>query len=300
VSAAPSELPPRIPHLRFDTVLGRGGMATVWRAWHLELNRVVAVKVLDPDFIASAQDIRQFMVEMRTMSELDHPGLVRAYEADCQDGRYYYVMDYVDGYTLGSLLERGRRISQEEAAIVCESVCGAMGYAWDAFRIVHCDLKPDNLMVDREGNVKILDLGLCQSTAALRAASPANEVLGTPGYISPEQVYEGVVPDCRADIYSLGATLYHLVTGRMLFPDGSNEDALRAHADPGSQAPDPRRFAPGLSGDFVRLLAGMLVKDRDWRYPGWGDLFAACSVFDQGGIIPPLPDEAVSSLAIDR
>lgn len=294
------ELPPRVPFLRFDRIVGRGGMATVWRAWHSTRKRVVAVKVLDPDFIVSAQDIRQFMVEVRTMSNLDHPGLVRAYEADCRDGRYFFVMDYVDGNSLDTLLDSGRRITQEEASIVCESVSVAMQYAWNRFRLVHCDLKPDNLMLDREGLVKILDLGLCHSTAARRASTPAGELLGTPAYISPEQILGTDTPDCRADIYSLGATLYHLVTGRTLFPGDANEDILRAHTDPGRQAPDPRRFVPGLSGDFVRLLAGMLVKNREWRYPGWNELFAACSILDQGGIIPPLPDEAVSSLAIDR
>ena len=291
------ELPPRIPGIRFDKVVGRGGMAVIWRAWHEELQRTVAVKVLDADFAATGQDVRQFMVEARTMTELDHPGIVHGFDADCIDGRYYFVMEYVTGYTLTSLLARKHRLPQEEVVIVGELVAQAMKYAWDGFGLVHCDLKPENLMVSEDGGIKILDLGLCQSTSALRGASAANEVVGTPAYISPEQI-RGETLDCRADIYSLGATLYHLVTGGPPFPLLSSEDTLRAHVNPAQQIRDPRRIVPELSGDFVRLLAGMLVKDRDWRYATWDDVYAALAVVDQGGIVPPLPDEAVSTLGV--
>ena len=293
-----TELPPNLPGIRFDRLVGRGGMSVVWRAWHEGLRKTVAVKILDPDFAASGQDVRQFMMEVRTMSELDHPGIVRGYDADCAQGRYYFIMDFVEGYTLAELLARKKRLTQEDASIICETVADALDYAWRNFQLVHCDIKPDNLMVGRDGLVRILDLGLCQSTASIRRAARADEVVGTPAYISPEQVRGDVELDCRADIYSLGASLYHLVTGRMPFPLLSNEDTLRAHADPAQRIPDPRRYVPDLSEDFVRLLAGMLVKDREWRYATWRDVLDAFLVFDQGGIIPPLPDEAVSTLGI--
>lgn len=298
MTPAPRDLPPAIPGIRFDRIVGRGGMAVVWRAWHEELQKTVAVKVLDPDFAASGEDVRQFMAEVRTMCELDHPGLVRGYDADCADGRYYLVMDYVDGYTLASLLARKKRLPQEDAVIICETVADALDYAWSNYRLVHCDLKPDNLIVGQDGLVRILDLGLCQTTTSISRTGRSDEITGTPAYISPEQAYGDVPLDCRADIYSLGASLYHLVTGRMPFPLLSNEDTLRAHVDPAQQIPDPRRFAPDLGEGFVRLLAGMLVKDRDWRYTTWRDVLDAFLVLDQGGIIPPLPDEAVSTLGI--
>ena len=178
---AARDMPPQVPYLRFDKIVGRGGMSVVWRAWHTELNRVVAVKVLDAKFAATGRDLRQFMVEVRTMNKLDHPGIVRGHDADCApDGRYYFVMDYVDGYTFGSLLARKSRLPQSDALIICESVASAMKYAWDSFGIVHCDIKPDNIMVDRDGTVKLTDLGLCQSTAALSSGAGAEEVVGTP------------------------------------------------------------------------------------------------------------------------
>jgi serine/threonine-protein kinase len=209
-------------------------------------------------------------------------------------------MDYVDGYTFGSLLKRKSRLPQIDALIICESVADAMKYAWDQFGIIHCDIKPDNIMVDRDGTVKVLDLGLCQSTAVLKNAARSEEVVGTPAYISPEQIYGDEELDCRADIYSLGATLYHLTTGRMLFPILSNDDILRAHVDPDSQAPDPRTMAPLLTEHFVRLLAGMLVKDRDLRYQTWHDVFNAARIVEEGGDLPPIPEGTVSSIRFDK
>ena len=120
------DVPPEIPFLHFDRIVGRGGMAVVWRAWHQELNKFVAVKVLDKDFALTGKDLRQFMVEVKTMSSLHHQGIVQGYGADFADGRYYFIMDYVDGYTFGSLLKRKSRLPQIDALIICESVADAM------------------------------------------------------------------------------------------------------------------------------------------------------------------------------
>ena len=293
------DVPPSIPFLHFDRIVGRGGMAVVWRAWHKELNRFVAVKILDASFSLNGQDLRQFMVEVKTMSSLHHQGIVQGYGADCADGRYYFIMDYVDGYTFGSLLKRKKRLPQTDALIICESVADAMKYAWEEFGIIHCDIKPDNIMVDSDGTVKVLDLGLCQSTAIFRNSTQSEEVVGTPAYISPEQIFGDVKLDCRADIYSLGATLYHLTTGRMLFPIMSNDDILRAHVDPQQQAPDPRTMAPLLSEGFVRLMAGMLIKERDQRYQTWDAVFNDARIVEDGETLPPLPRDTVSSIQLD-
>lgn len=293
------ETPPNIPFLHFDSIVGRGGMAVVWKAWHKALDRFVAVKVLDNNFAATGKDVRQFMMEVRTMTDLHHPGIVQGYGADCADGRYYFIMDYVGGYTFGTLLNRKRKLPQSDVLIICESVADAMKYAWDSFGIVHCDLKPDNIMVDRDGTIKVMDLGLCQSTAALQQEGQLEEVVGTPAYISPEQIYGDTELDCRADIYCLGATLYHLVTGRMLFPILSNDDILRAHVDPEKKAPDPRILQPGITENFCRFLAGLLVKDRDWRYQTWDDVFNAARMVENDEMLPPLPPEAISSVEVN-
>ena len=293
------DVPPNVPFLRFDAIVGRGGMAVVWRAWHRELNRPVAVKVLDAKFAATGQDVRQFMMEVRTMSNMHHQGIVQGYGADFADGRYYFVMDYVDGYTFGSLLTRKTHIPEIDVLIVCESVADAMKYAWDVFGVVHCDLKPENIMVDRDGTIKVTDLGLCQSTAAIQNKEQPDEVVGTPAYISPEQIYGDVELDCRADIYCLGATLYHMATGRMLFPLADNDSILRAHVNEKIQAPDPRFVVPTLSSGFARLVSNMCVKERSKRYQTWDEVFNDARLVEEGGQPAVLAPDAVSSIHVN-
>lgn len=290
------EVPPDLPYLTFEKIAGRGGMSVVWRAWHKTLQIPVAVKVLDAAFAENGHDLRQFMMEVRTMTDLDHPHIVKGYGADrAPDGRYFFLMDFVDGYTFGSLLARKRRLPEEDALIICESVAAAMHYAWETAGIVHCDIKPDNIMTDRDGTVKVTDLGLCQSTGRMTYPA-ADDVIGTPAYISPEQIYGDLAIDCRADIYSLGATLYHLMTGRMLFPDRSNDDILRAHVDPLQQAPDPRTLNPAISDPAAQLLARMLVKEREGRYANWLDVAQDLANIEHNAPLQPFPAGFSSSV----
>ncbi len=256
-------------------------MSTVWRAFHADLGRDVAVKVLDDSFSADGRDVRRFMQEARAMSELDHPGIVRGYGADFTDGRYFCMMELLEGQTLGDRLARKSRLPWTDVAIVCESVADALGYAWNAAGIVHCDIKPDNLILSLDGTIKIADLGLCETNRAMHARN--DDLLGTPAYISPEQVVGEEVLDCRADIYSLGASLYHLVTGRILFPLQANDDQLRSHVDTDMRAPDPRRFVPTVPASFSHLIAGMLMKNRDERYRSWETVLADVRFVEEGG-----------------
>lgn len=290
--------PPKVPYLRYDREIGTGGMSTVWHAWHLELKREVAVKVLNADFAASGQDVRRFMLESRAMCALDHPGLVRGFGADCAEGRYFYVMEYVDGYTLATHLARKNRMPWCDVIWVCESVAQALKYAWDAAKLVHCDIKPENLMLTREGVVKITDLGLCQSQAALQSQSDSDEIFGTPAYLSPEQIYGDEPLDCRADIYLLGGTLYHLVTGRVLFPVLTSDETIRAHVDESKRAPDPRTVDASIPAGFVHLLAGMLAKERTQRYQTWDEVLTAAQYVEAGGELPPPPSELIASMQV--
>lgn len=281
------DVPPEIPGIRFISVAGRGGMSIVWRAWHERLGREVAVKVMDEAFSRSARDVRQFMVESRTMEQLVHPNIVHAMEADCKGGMYYFVMDFVGGYTMGQLLSRKGKISESDSIMTAGAVADALSYAWHSYGMVHCDIKPDNIMVDIDGTVKLMDLGLCRAAGISHANVADDEVVGTPAYISPEQIFGDVELDCRSDIYSLGATLYHFVAGRMMYPGLSNDDTLRAHADSAIKAPDPRKFTPALSEGFVRVLEKSLAVDRKERYPGWEEFLADVAAVDNG--IMPMP-----------
>ncbi len=262
----------RLPNFEVLGLLGRGGMASVWKARQISLDRPVAVKILSSAFATDNEDVQRFRQEARAAARLKHPGIVQVYDANFSDGVYYFVMELVDGYTMGELLRRKGRITVEDALIVAESVAVAMDYAWSHFQMVHCDLKPDNVMVDADGTLKVTDLGLCRSLTLVKGGQggggKADEILGTPAYMSPEQVYGSERLDCRSDIYSLGATLYHLVTGRMLFQGLSDDEMIKCHVE-GSQAPDVRALVPTASGPFARLLEKMLAKDANHRHRDW-------------------------------
>lgn len=285
------DIPPEVPYLIFREVCGRGGMATVWRAWHHLMEREVAVKVLDASFADNPADLERFQTEARVLACLQHPGFVRGYGAECVNGRHFYLMDFIGGYTLKALLARKTKISENNAMAVIECVASALGYAWNSFKTVHCDLKPDNIMLDVDSSVKIMDLGLASETMFTEAKRIAtrkdsDEIIGTPMYMSPEQIYGDVELDCRTDIYSLGATVYQLVTGHDIFPGMSTDNVVRAHVDEETAAPDPRIFTPELSAPFVRLLSWMLVKDRNCRLQVWDAVSELCATVEAGYAIP--------------
>ena len=277
------KLPP-LPNLELLEKLGEGGTSTVWKANDLLRGQQVAVKILNRDLTASDEDIALFKSEALTMSEIQHIGIVRSYDINCYEGIWYYTMEYVDGYNFNTLLSHKQHLHEADCLLICESIAVALDYAWNNFGVVHCDIKPDNIMINTDGVIKLTDLGLCHTFQYLKDGMRdiPDHVMGTPAYISPEQVYGDVEPDCRADIYSLAASLYHLSTGRMLFPGLGNEDMMKAHCDDTAQAKDPRTYRPDLSEGFCQLLEAMLVKNRDYRLPSWKDVCEMCLAVEQG------------------
>ena len=293
-------IPPALPNLEFIAKLGEGGMSSVWKAHDYQREETVAVKILNHELSASSDDIELFRAEARTMSDIHHIGIVRSYELNCFLGVWYYTMEYVDGYNFSTLLDRKQHLAEADCLLICESVAVALDYAWNDFGVVHCDIKPDNIMINSEGIVKLTDLGLCHTFQYLKdgAKDVPDHVMGTPAYISPEQVYGDVEPDCRADIYSLAASLYHLSTGRTLFPGLGSEDMMRAHCDEERRAHDPRRYRPELSEGFCQLLEAMLVKNRDYRLTSWQDVCRMCLEVERGIAFKPRVG-AVSSILLD-
>ena len=289
----------RIPdtkNLKLINKVGDGGMATVWKAWDIPNQRIVAVKILDSKFASDGVEVRQFRAEERMMEEISHPGIVHAYSFDNGNGNWYYCMEYVDGYTFAELLSRKQHVQETDCLLICESVANALDFAWNDHGVVHCDIKPENIMINTEGVVKLTDLGISHRFEFKDGQQTVpDHVLGTPAYISPEQVYGDVELDCRADIYSLGATLYHLATGRILFPGLSNEDMMRAHCDDASQARDPRTYRPALSEGFAQLLEAMLVKNRDYRIVDWKSVIAMARDVEGGASFKPRDASAAAS-----
>ena len=284
----------RLPNFDVLGLLGRGGMASVWKARQVSLDRLVAIKVLLSQFASTEEDIQQFRIEAQTAAQLKHPNIVEVYDANFSDGFYYFVMELVDGYTMGELLRRKGDMPVEDVLVIAESVALALDYAWSFHRMVHCDIKPDNIMADADGTVKVTDLGLCRTLSLIKEADEkvSDDIFGTPAYMSPEQVYGEAQIDCRSDIYSLGASLYHMVTGYTLFQGLDNEAMMRSHVG-GVQAPDPREFVPGLKPGIVVMLERMLAKHPDLRYRDWKQVLAEIKKIQDGKLIwstqmPPL------------
>ena len=279
---------PRIPGLELTAKVGDGGMATVWKAWDTANRRTVAVKMLRREFASDGAEVRAFRAEERILEEIHHPGIVQAFGFYNLEGCWYYVMEYVDGYTFAALLRRKQHVRESDCLLICESIASALDYAWNDHGVVHCDIKPENIMINTDGVIKLTDLGIARRFEFRDGPQEVpDHVFGTPAYISPEQVYGDVELDCRADIYSLAATLYHLSTGRLLFPGLDNDNMMRSHCSEATQARDPRAYRPELSEGFCQLLEAMLVKNRDYRIGSWADVFQMCSDIEAGMAFKP-------------
>lgn len=274
-------------------------MAKVWKAWDAQHNRYVAVKVLNKELTVNDHEVKLFREEAKMLKEIHHPGIVEAYDVSFVNGNWYFVMELVDGYSFASLLHRKHHVKEVDCLLICESVADALNYVWNDHGIVHCDIKPENIMVNTDGIIKLTDLGISHRFEdKITSSMDADHIVGTPAYISPEQIYGDVELDCRADIYSLGATLYHLATGRTLFPGLDNDAMMHAHCDEDQQSKDPRVYHHELSEGFCQMLESMLVKDRDFRVSTWPDVLQMCKDVEAGALFKPRTANAKSSIML--
>jgi predicted Ser/Thr protein kinase len=242
--------------------LGAGGMGKVYRARDLTLERLVALKMLAHKLSSDAAFVQRFLKEARAAARLNHPNIVQIYDFGCIDSVYYLAMEFVDGHSLGTYLKRGH-FSETESVQIIRHACRALSVA-HADGIVHRDIKPDNMMLTSRGEVKLVDLGIAKRIDEDQSLTQTGQAIGTPHYISPEQIRGQKDVDPRADVYSLGATLYHLVTGHTPYSGASGPIVMSMHlVEP---LPDPRRFEAGLSEGICRVIRKMMAKDRDERY----------------------------------
>lgn len=227
-------------------LLGAGGMGRVFRARDLALDRVVALKVLARELAHDEAFVQRFQREARAVARLNHPNIVQIYGVGSVDGIHYLSMEYLDGRSLGHYLKSGHW-PEREAVLIVRQVCQALRVA-HAAGLVHRDIKPDNLILTRGGEIKVVDLGIAKRVDDDQSMTQSGAAVGTPHYIAPEQVQGWRDIDGRADIYSLGATLYHLVTGHTPFKGTSGAHVMSLHLV--SPLPDPRDLEPGLSEDL--------------------------------------------------
>lgn len=241
--------------------LGRGGMGRVFRARHVTLEREVALKLLAGQFSEDEFYVQRFLKEARAAARLNHPGIVQIYDFGQVGAHWYLAMELVEGRSLAHFLKTWGRFSEQNAIVLARQTLAALGVA-HAAGIVHRDIKPDNVILGKKGVVKLVDLGLAKRIDD-PGASSTGFAAGTPYYISPEQIEGRADVDGRADLYSLGATLFQLVTGQVPFPGSSSAVIMSRHLN--ERAPDPRTFTPELSEGFCAAVLRLLTRERDRR-----------------------------------
>ena len=253
-------------------LLGRGGMGSVFLAEHVTMNRRVALKVVPREVANDRSSLERFFAEARAIAALDHPNIVQAYSVDNDRDRYFIVMEFVDGMDLQRIVEEQGPLDFDRAADFVRQAAEGLAHAHNK-KLVHCDIKPSNLLVNNQGVVKILDLGLVRLRGASGGATPGEPALGTVDYQAPEQGLETADFDHRADIYSLGCTLYFLLTGHPPFPEGSLAQRIVKH-----QTQEPRGITedrPDAPPPLVDICRKMMAKDPAGRYQSCEDVSAA-------------------------
>lgn len=257
--------PPLVGDFELLERIGQGAMGTVYKARQRSMDRLVAVKVLHPRLAADAAYVERFFREARAAARLSHPNIVLALTVGEDNGYFYFAMEYIEGHTVSLLLKPGP-LEERRALEVTLQVARALDYAWSQERIVHRDIKPGNILITPDGTAKLADLGLAYEATLedQSAAAPDGKILGTPCYMAPEQILRRADLDVRCDLYGLGATLYHMVTGRPPYEGQSSKAILTKQLH--EPAPDPLALRPELSPNTARIIRKLMAKDRDDRY----------------------------------
>src|SRR5690349_17423752 len=261
----------RLGHYDIVSELGRGGMGVVYKGHETSLNRYVAIKVL-ADSLAHDEAVKErFLREARSMAALNDPHIIQIYFIGDDEGQTYFVMEFVEGESLGSMLKREGKLSVEQSAKVIYQTAMGLATAHDR-GVVHRDIKPGNLMINNRGAVKIADFGIALSNHDLsKKLTTTGEFVGTPGYLSPE-VCLGKPVDQRSDIFSLGIVMFEMLTGRMPFTDESPLGLMLEVVK--AEIPDVREINADVDPEIARILDRMIAKDPAERYQNCHELMA--------------------------
>lgn len=254
-----------IPGYEIVEKLGEGGMGAVFKGEHLASHKTVAMKILAERLARRREFLERFHREARVAIDLDHPHIVKGFDEGSAGETHYFVMEYVYGKTTSQVLRKRGKFGERRAMDIARQVATALDYA-HARGIVHRDIKPDNLMINRNAEVKLADYGLVKYVDDVDVAGLTTEgqIMGTPNYISPEQASGTADIDIRSDIYSLGATLFHLTTGRT--PYGGNSVAVIMGKHVSAPTPDPREKNKDLSANASAIIMKMMAKNIEKRY----------------------------------
>lgn len=260
----------QLPGYQILNKCGAGAMAVVYRAKQLSLDRTVAVKVLPKRLSKNAEFVERFYREGRAAAQLNHPNIVQAIDVAEANSYHYFVMEFVEGCTVYDELAEGKVYSESEAIDIITQITRALLHAHER-GFIHRDVKPKNIMLTKERVAKLADMGLAREATDVQAAmAEAGRAYGTPYYIAPEQIRGEVDIDHRADLYSLGATFYHMVTGRVPFEGPTPSAVMHKHLKEPLTPPD--HLNTSLTSGCGAMIEMLMAKNREDRYPSAREL----------------------------
>jgi serine/threonine-protein kinase len=289
--------------------LGTGGTAVVYQAKDLMLERLVAIKVLRQDFSKDRTFRERFHQEAKAAANLSHPNIVTVHDFGLDAGRLYIVMENISGTDLKTSLRQSGRFSVQDAVNVVIQACAGIGYAHRA-GIVHCDVKPHNMLVSSDNRLKVTDFGIARALASIQPDEKSDVVWGSPQYFSPEQA-SGAAPSPASDVYSLGIILYELLAGQLPFISDDPTELARMHRE---KAPTPlRKIAPSVPPSLEQIVMKVLSKEPSSRYRTADQLGRVLTTFAQtlvstsseskplqGYTSVSIPDSRASNAVIDE
>ncbi|WP_298010587.1 MULTISPECIES: protein kinase domain-containing protein [Anaerolinea] len=247
-----------------EETIGSGGMAVVYRARDRMLERTVAIKLLRPKYSGNQAFQEQFRREARAAANLSHPNIVTIYDIGYDSGRLFIVMEYIEGQNLKDLIRQKGVFELHEALPLMIQAAKGVGYAHRA-RVVHCDVKPHNMLVTKDGHLKVTDFGIARAIASIHPDETADEIWGSPQYFSPEQA-SGQPPMPYSDVYSLGVVFYEMLTGQLPYTGKTPADLARQHRDPNIRPIPPRHLNRDIPEKLEEILLVLLSKDPRQRF----------------------------------
>ncbi len=242
--------------------IGAGGMALVLKAQDMSLGRPVAVKVLRETYTGDGEFLNRFLNEARAAANLAHPNIVTVHDFGEDSGRYYMVMEHIEGKNLKDIIRDEGAFSIDRALDYTIQICAGVGYAHRA-GLVHCDLKPQNVLVTPEGRVKVTDFGIARALASIHPGEVNEVVWGSPQYFSPEQA-AGEAPTPASDVYSIGVMLFEMLTGKLPFQAENPQDLSMKHLQ--EDPPPLSLYNPSIPDAMERIISKVLAKEPSARY----------------------------------